>query len=84
MRSVNILILQHLSFFHFLLAPNHIDVTTPDSREQGVMAGDGMTLRGVTRCHHDEPDTAPGPRIIFQWRRIPHIAAITNQPRYQS
>ena len=39
------------SVFHFLLAPNHIDVTAPDSREQG--AEDGMTLRGVTRCHHD-------------------------------
>lgn len=26
----------------------------------------------------DEPDTAPGPGIIFQWRRIPDIAAITS------
>ena len=26
----------------------------------------------------DEPDAAPGPGIIFQWRRIPDIAAITS------
>ena len=26
----------------------------------------------------DQPDTAPGPGIIFQWRRIPDIAAITS------
>ena len=35
MRSVNT---QEI-LLHFLPVPNHIDVTTPDSREQGVMAG---------------------------------------------
>ena len=68
---------------HFLPVPNHIDVTTPDSREQGVMAGG---WDDTERCDKmpswydtsDEPDTAPGPGIIFQWTRIPDIAAITS------
>ena len=68
---------------HFLPVPNHIDVTTPDSREQGVMAGG---WDDTERCDKmpswydtsDEPDTAPGPGIIFQWTRIPDIAATTS------
>ena len=70
--------------FHFLPAPNHIDVTAPDSREQG--AEDGMTLRGVTRCHHDVTQwwAWHGPRTGDYLSMEAHSwHSRHNQPRYQ-